>query len=152
MSDVQRYVLDTGPFLLTFTEEDGSEKIRKIIRAHETGQTEAFIHPNNLAEGYKVISTLQSGKKLKSPDKNFDPRNIVRSAYATLSVIQNEITTINLGVMKMKYHNKPWGDLSSAALAISLSTEEKKVPVVILEHERHFGDIEEVRVLRVSEL
>jgi len=152
MSALQKLVLDTGPFLLTFTDEGGSEKIRSLIKRHENGEAEVSIHPNNLAEGYRVISVIQASRGSKFGNQNVDPSYLVRSAYASLSVIQNEITTINLGKLKMKYPNKPWGDLSSAALALSLSTEGTRVPVVILQHERHFSDISEVKAIRISEL
>ena len=85
--------------------------------------------------------------------RRVEPRDVIRSAYSTLSVIQDEQTTVNLGVLRLKYRGKPWGDLSSAALALKLSRNQgEKVPVTILDHERHFADIKEVDTLRVSQL
>jgi len=125
--------------------------MRKFVKRHEAGEIEVFIHPNCLAEAFKVISVLQQ-EKLVSSDVN--PASIVRSAYATLTVLQNETITNHLGSLRLKYRNKPWGDLSSAAVALSLSDESKKsaVPVIILDHEVHFKDIDGVDTLRVSQL
>ncbi len=144
-------MLDTGPFLLTFTEEEGADKIRKIIGRHEAGEIKVYIHPNNLAEAYKIISMIEKDRP-RLVKRKVNPRIVIRSAYATLSVIQDEVTTVNLGSMRLKYRNKPWGDLSSAALALALSNQEEKVPVAILDHERHFEDIDEVVTLRMSQL
>jgi hypothetical protein len=83
---------------------------------------------------------------------SIDPADVIRSAYATLSVLQNETTTMKLGGLRLKYRNKPWGDLSSAALALALSTGSRKVPVVILDHEVHFKDIDGLNTLHVSQL
>ncbi len=73
------------------------------------------------------------------------------SAYATLRVVQDETTTLNLGILKSKYKGVPWGDLSSAALSMRLSDREK-VPVVILDRERHFKEITEVESQAISSL
>ncbi|MEM2135916.1 MAG: hypothetical protein QW261_16200 [Candidatus Jordarchaeaceae archaeon] len=43
------------------------------------------------------------------------------------------------------------GDTSSAALSLRLS-EKERVPVVILNNEKHFDDIKEICTIRVSEL
>jgi hypothetical protein len=125
--------------------------VRKFVERHEAGEIQVFMHPNCLAEAYKVISTL----KEESPevmDAEVKPEDFIRSAYATLSVVQNESTTIELGSLRLRYRNKPWGDLSSAALAIALSSQNEKIPVVILDHERHFKDIEGVNAFHLSEL
>ena len=106
-----------------------------------------------MVEAFKVIGIIERDKpglvRTKVP-----PADVVRSAYATLSVIQDETTTVNLGILRSKYRNKPWGDLSAAALAITLSDniDAEKVPVAILDHEKHFEDIEEVTALRISQL
>jgi hypothetical protein len=68
-----------------------------------------------------------------------------------VSNIQDEKTTLNLGVLKSKHRGASWGDLSSAALAMRLSDREK-VPVVILDRERHFKEITEVESQAVSSL
>jgi hypothetical protein len=142
--------LDTGPFILTVSNEGGAEKIRRIVERHEAQEIEVFVHPNCLVEAYKVISELQNEK---SVDSSVDPAEIIRSTYATLSVLQNEMSTIQLGRLRHKYRNKPWGDLSSASLALALSSGSgKNVPVVILDHEAHFKDIDGVDTLRVSQL
>lgn len=145
---MKRLVFDTGPFLLIFTDEKGSKEAREAILKHEEGKLEIFIHPNNLAEAYKVISLVRR-EKPNSP--SVEPEKIIRSAYATLRVIQDEETTVKLGRLKLEYSGKPWGDLSSAALSLRLS-EKEKVPVVILDNEKHFDDIKEIYALRVSEL
>lgn len=144
-------MLDTGPFLLAFTEEKGGDKVRKLIERREAGEVQIFIHPNNLAEAYKVISLIQK-ERPSLVKRTIKPADVVRSAYASLSVIQNEKTTIKLGALRLKYRGVPWGDLSSAALAFSLSEDDNKVPVVIPEHDRHFAGIDEVTSLRVSQL
>jgi hypothetical protein len=58
---------------------------------------------------------------------------------------------LKLGALKLKYEDKPWGDLSSDALALRLSDGEK-VPVIILDEEKHFEDIKEVASVKVSDL
>jgi len=143
-------VFDTGPFLLIFTRERYSDQAREAILRHERGELEIFMHPNNLAEAYKVIGLMreESPEMLKTDVR---PEDVVRSAYATLNVIQDEKTTVRLGMLRLKYGGKPWGDLSSAALSLRLS-EKREVPTVILEDERHFNDITEVSTIRVSEL
>ncbi len=109
-----------------------------------------FIHPNCLSEAYHVMVRMKREKPhLLAGD--VDPELVIRSAYATLRVVQDERTTINLGVLKAKYKGVPWGDLSSAALAMRLSDGEK-VPVVILDHDRHFKDISEVQSIAISKL
>jgi hypothetical protein len=83
--------------------------------------------------------------------RKVEPSTVIRSAYATLNVVYDEKTALKLGALKLKYEDKPWGDLSSAALALRLSDGEK-VPVIILDEEKHFGDIKEVVSVKVSDL
>ncbi|MBS7281074.1 MAG: hypothetical protein KIH09_14765 [Candidatus Freyarchaeota archaeon] len=78
-------------------------------------------------------------------------KKIIGSTCATLRVVQDEETTVLLGMLKLEYSGKPWGDLSSAALSLRLS-EKERVPVVILDNEKHFEDIRGIYTLRVSEL
>ena len=147
---MRRLVFDAGPFILLFTREAGSEIARKAVLLHEQGREAIFIHPNCLAEAYHVMARL----KRERPHllaRDVDPELVIRSAYATLRVVQDERTTIDLGVLKVKYRNVPWGDLSSAALAMRLS-ETEKVPVVILGGDRHFKDITEVQSIPISKL
>jgi predicted nucleic acid-binding protein len=147
---VKRLIFDTGPFLLLFTKEKGSMEAREAVLKYEEDKIEIFMHPNNLAEAYKVISQIRK----ENPSlllKDLEPEEIIRSAYATLKVIQDEAATVKLGMLKFKYSDKPWGDLSSAALSLSLS-EEEKVPVVILDHEKHFDDIKEISTIRISNI
>ncbi|MFQ6086186.1 MAG: hypothetical protein ACE5OY_08020 [Candidatus Bathyarchaeia archaeon] len=147
---VRRMVFDAGPFILLFTEEKGSDTARKAVLGHERGENEIFIHPNNLSEAYKVVYEMR-GAKPQLLVRDIKPEDVVRSAYATLNVIQDEGTTTNLGMLKARYPRKPWGDLSSAALALRVSDKEK-VPVVVLDEERHLDDVEEVSIVRISEL
>jgi len=147
---LRRLVFDAGPLLLLFTNEEGSELARRAVMKHEGGEIEIYVHPNNLSEAYRVVSEIRRDR----PDllvRDIDPGTMVRSAYTTLNVIQDEETTIKLGELKLKYKDKPWGDLSSAALALRLSNGEK-VPVIILDGERHFGDLQEVNSIHVSDL
>lgn len=76
---------------------------------------------------------------------------MVRSVYATFSIVCDVETTVKLGMLKLKYREKPWGALSSAAFSLRLS-EENPTPVVILDDEKHFDDIKEVSTIHVSEL
>jgi len=147
---LRKLVFDAGPFILLFTNERGSDVAREAVLRHERGEIEVFIHPNNLAEAYRILCEVKEMK----PEllvRDVDPGVLVRSAYATLNVVYDEETTVNLGVLKLKYGDKPWGDLSSAALALRLSNEEQ-VPVVILDEERHFKDIKEVTSIKISRL
>lgn len=147
---MRKLVFDAGPFILLFTNERGSDVAREAVLRHERGEIEVFIHPNNLAEAYRILCEVKEMK----PEllvRDVDPGVLVRSAYATLNVVYDEETTVNLGVLKLKYGDKPWGDLSSAALALRLSNEEQ-VPVVILDEERHFKDIKEVTSIKISRL
>jgi len=146
---VRRLVFDTGPFLLLFTSEAGSDKARKAVLKHENGEIRIYMHPNNLAEAYKVMSRIIEEKQ--GTARNVKPEQVVRSAYTTFSVVYDTETTIKLGMLKLKYGEKPWGDLSSAALSLRLS-EESPAPVVVLDNEKHFEDIKEVSIIRVSEL
>lgn len=41
---MRRIVFDTGPFLLLFTEEAGSDKARKAVLKHEGGELKIFMH------------------------------------------------------------------------------------------------------------
>ncbi|MEM1885746.1 MAG: hypothetical protein QXZ24_09120, partial [Candidatus Jordarchaeales archaeon] len=113
------------------------------------GEIRIYMHPNNLAEAYKVMSRII--KEKQGTARNVKPEQVVRSAYATFSVVYDAETTIKLGMLKLKYGEKPWGDLSSAALSLRLS-EESPTPVVVLDNEKHFEDIKEVSIIRVSEL
>lgn len=141
---------DTGPFLLIFTKERGSEEARKAVLKHEEGKLEIFMHPNNLAEAYKMISLMRR-EKPSLLLKDVEPEAAISSAYANLRVVQDEKTTVKLGMLKLKYDGKSWGDLSSAALSLRLS-EKEKVPVVILDNERRFDDIKEISTIRISDL
>jgi len=147
---LKRLVFDAGPFILLFTKEKGSISARKAITLHEKGEVEIFMHPNNLVEAFRVISKIRK-EHPKILVRNVKPEVVIRSAYATLNVMQDERTTLELGKLKLKYEDKPWGDLSSAALALRLSNDEK-VPVIILDDERHFDDIDEIVSVKISEL
>ena len=147
---MRRLVFDAGPFILLFTREKGSDVARKVVIKHERRELEIFIHPNNLSEAYRVISEIKEATP-ELLERDVDPRIVVRSAYANINVIQDEMTTINLGALKLKYRDKPWGDLSSAALALRLSNKEK-VPVVTLDEEKHFEDLSEISAIKISNL
>jgi len=147
---LRRLVFDAGPFILLFTKEQGSERARKAVVQHERGQSEIFIHPNCLSEAYQVIARVKR-ERPHLLTRDIDPELVLRSAYATLRVVQDEKTTLNLGVLKSKYRGIPWGDLSSAALAMQLSDREK-IPVIILDRERHFKEITEVESQPISGL
>lgn len=147
---LKRLVFDAGPFILLFTDEAGSAIARKAVTLHESGEVEIFMHPNNLVEAYRVISKIRK-ENPKLLVKDVEPIIVIRSAYATLNVVHDERTTVELGELKLKYEDKPWGDLSSAALALRLSNREK-VPIVILDEERHFRDIKEVTSVEISNL
>jgi len=147
---LKRYVLDAGPFLLIFTKERGSDKIQSLILKHEKGEVEVYMHPNNLVEAYTVLNRIIKEKPYLLK-RRVNPATIIKSAYATLFILNDEETTLSLAKLKAKYRKKPWGDLSAAALALRLS-EEKETPVIVLDNEKHFHDIEEVKTLKVSEL
>lgn len=83
--------------------------------------------------------------------RRVEPSAIIRSAYATLNVVNDKETTLELAALKLKYEGKLWVDLSSAALALRLS-KGKKVPVVILNEEKHFTDIKEGASVKISDL
>jgi len=146
----RRLVFDAGPFILLFTNEEGSEIARETVVLHEKGNVEVFIHPNNLAEAYQVISSIRR-EKPELLIKDVSPETVVRSAYATLNILQDERTTVCLGALRLKYRYKPWGDLSSAALALRLS-DQGKTPVIILNEEMHFEDLKEVEAIKISGL
>lgn len=147
---LKRLVFDAGPFILLFTNERGSDLAREAVALHEDGELEIFIHPNNLVEAYGVISKVRE-EKPGLLARDVEAEMVIRSAYATLNVLQDEKTTVNLGMLRLRYEDKPWGDLSSAALALRLS-DEARTPVVILDEERHFEDLREVTVVRISNL
>src|SRR5438309_921075 len=91
----------------------GSELARKAVLQHEGGRSEIFIHPNCLSEAYNVMVRVKR-EKPHLLARDVDPAVVIRSAYATLRVVQDETTTLNLGILKSKYKGVPWGDLSSA--------------------------------------
>lgn len=147
---LKRLVFDAGPFILLFTNEEGSEIARRAVLLHEKGEIEIFMHPNNLVEAFLVISRIS----LENPEllaRKVEASAVIRSAYATLNVVYDEETVFELGALKLKYEDKPWGDLSSAALALRLSDREK-VPVIILDEERHFENMKEVMSIKLSNL
>ena len=111
---------------------------------------EIFMHPNNLVESYAVLSRI-SRENPELLARKVEPSAVIHSAYATLNVVYDEETALKLGALKLKYESKPWGDLSSAVLALRLSDGEK-VPVIILDNEKHFEDIEEVVSVKLSNL
>jgi predicted nucleic acid-binding protein len=148
---MRRLVFDAGPFLLLFTREKGSDIAREAVARHEKGEMEIYMHPNNLAEAYRVISLIRK-EKPGILVKNVEPEAVIKSAYATLKVVQDEKTTAKLGMLKLKYGDKPWGDLSAAALSLRLLEENKATVVVILDDERHFEDMKEIPTIRISEL
>src|SRR5438552_4014454 len=113
-------------------------------------EDESFVHPNCLSEAYHVMVRVKR-EKPHLLARDVDPAVVIRSAYATLRVVQDETTTLNLGILNSKYKGVPWGDLSSAALSMRLSDREK-VPVVILDRERHFKEITEVDSQAISSL
>ncbi len=123
---------------------------RKAVVQHEKGRRMIFVHPNCLSEAYHVMVRMRT-EKPHLLARDVDPELVIRSAYATLRVVQDERTTINLGVLKARYKGVPWGDLSSASLAMRLSDAEK-VPVVVLDHDRHFKDISEIQSIAISKL
>jgi len=147
---LKRLVFDAGPFILLFTNEEGSDIAKEAVLLHERGEIEIFMHPNNLVESYAVLSRI-SKENPKLLARKVEPSTVIRSAYATLNVVYDEKTALKLGALKLKYEDKPWGDLSSAALALRLSDEEK-VPIIILDEEKHFADIKEVMSIKVSDL
>ena len=147
---LKRLVFDAGPFILLFTNEEGSDIAREAVLLHERGEIEIFMHPNNLVESYAVISRIiEENPELLT--RKVEPDAVIRSAYATLNVVYDEETALKLGALKLKYEDKPWGDLSSAALSLRLSDGEK-VPVIILNEEKHFEDIKEVVSVKLSDL
>jgi predicted nucleic acid-binding protein len=146
----KRLVFDAGPFILLFTNEEGSDIAREAVLLHERGEIEIFMHPNNLVESYAVLSRI-SKENPKLLARKVEPSTVIRSAYATLNVVYDEKTALKLGALKLRYEDKPWGDLSSAALALRLSDGEK-VPIIILDEEKHFEDIKEVASVKVSDL
>ena len=149
---LKRLVFDAGPFILLFTNEKGSNLAREAVTLHEKGEIEVFTHPNNLVEAYRVIYRIRK-EKPKLLARDVDPEMVIRSAYATLNVIQDEKTTVKLGMLKLKYEDKPWGDLSSAALASCLSdVHVQSVPVIVLNEETHFKDLKEVAAVKISDL
>jgi len=147
---LKKLVFDAGPFILLFTNEEGSDIAKEAVLLHERGEIEIFMHPNNLVESYAVLSRI-SEEHPELLARNVEPSAVIRSAYATLNVVYDEETAMKLGALKLRYENKPWGDLSSAALALRLSDGEK-VPVIILDEEKHFEDIKEVVSVKVSDL
>lgn len=147
---MRELVFDAGPFILVFTREKGSDIAREAVLGHQGGELGIYIHPNNLSEAYTVISEMRALKP-EIMEKDVDPRTVIRSAYATLNVLHDEETTANLGMLKRKYVDRPWGDLSAASLALRLS-DRIKVPVVVLDDERHFKDLSEIETVRISDL
>ncbi len=125
-------VIDTGPLLLPLTREPGWDKVRKLLVMHERGEITLHVGLFNIAELVSAMHKL-----------GYDMEVSLR--YATLisekmNVINDIQYTMWMGKLRIKAHqrryNIPWGDLSSAAAAISLD-----LPVLILDEDKHFDQI-----------
>jgi len=125
-------VIDTGPLLLPLTREPGWDKVRKLLVMHERGEITLHVGLFNIAELVSAMHKL-----------GYDMEVSLR--YATLisekmNVINDIQYTMWMGKLRIEAHqrryNIPWGDLSSAAAAISLD-----LPVLILDEDKHFDQI-----------
>lgn len=84
------------------------EVVRETVLKHERREFEVFIHSNNLAEAFRVVSEIKI-MRTEILGESVDPRIIVRSAYGTLTVLQDEATTIHLGALKLKnFASRQW--------------------------------------------
>ena len=144
-------VIDTGPLLLPLTREPGWDKVRKLLVMHERGEITLHVGLFNIAELISAMHRL-----------GYDMEISLR--YATLvseklNVINDIQYTMWMGKLRVgayqRGYNIPWGDISSAAVAISLN-----IPVLILDEDKHFDQImmicnklgNTIQIIRVKKL
>ncbi|RLF13967.1 MAG: hypothetical protein DRJ66_06910 [Thermoprotei archaeon] len=148
LSDI---VIDTGPLLLPLTQEPGWNKIKKLLELHEKGKLTIHIGLLNISELIYAMYRL-----------GYDMETSLRYAILVsnrLKVIKDIRYIIWMGRLRVSVHdlkyNIPWGDISSAAAALSMN-----IPVIVLDEDKHFDEIalicsklgKSIQVLRIKDL
>jgi predicted nucleic acid-binding protein len=144
-------VIDTGPLLLPLTRELGWDRVRKLLAMHEKGEIHLYIGMFNLAEivyaAYRLGYSLETSMRYAS------------LVSEKLGIINDARYAMLMGRLRLEAHrhnyNIPWGDISSAAAALSLGT-----PVLVLDEDTNFTKIAAIsnklgytiEVIRVKDL
>ena len=146
-----RLVVDTGILLLPLTREKGWRIARELLRLGEEGSIKLQTGLFNIAEMISVMHRMGYDRSLV-----LEYASLV---YEKLETINNIEYSTWMGVLKAeaveKKYNIPWGDISSAASALTTES-----PVVVLDNDPHFKylakiakDLERnIEVLRISSL
>lgn len=100
--------IDTGPLLLPITRERGWNKVRELLEMHEIDMELALKYARLVYEKLEIVKDIR---------------------YTTW------MSTLRVGAYEHKY-NIPWGDISSAAVALTLN-----IPVIVLDEDKHFDHI-----------
>jgi len=151
MSLPRSMAIDTGPLILPITRERGWEKIKKLLAFHERGELTLHVGLFNVVEliyvmhrlGYDVRTTMEYASLI------LDKLGIVRDDRYVLWMGKLRIEAYRHG------YNIPWGDISSAATALTLN-----IPVIVLDEDKHFNRIiaicrklgKTIRIVRIKDL
>lgn len=100
--------IDTGSLLLPITRERGWNKVRELLEMHEIDMELALKYARLVYEKLEIVKDIR---------------------YTTW------MSTLRVGAYEHKY-NIPWGDISSAAVALTLN-----IPVIVLDEDKHFDHI-----------
>lgn len=144
-------VIDTGPLLLPLTREQGWDRVRELLAMHEKGEIHLYIGVFNLAEMVYAVHRLGY-----SVETSMRYASLVSEKLGIVSGVQYVMWMGRLRLEARKHnYNIPWGDISSAAAAISLG-----IPVLVLNEDTHFTKIAAIgnklgytiQVIRVKDL
>ena len=100
--------IDTGSLLLPITRERGWNKVRELLEMHEIDMELVLKYARLVYEKLEIVKDIR---------------------YTTW------MSTLRVGAYEHKY-NIPWGDISSAAVALTLN-----IPVIVLDEDKHFDHI-----------
>ncbi len=124
--------IDTGPLLLPITRERGWNKVRELLEMHERGEITIYVGLFNICELAYAMYRLGFDMELAL--------KYARLVYEKLEIVKDIryttwMSTLRVGAYEHKY-NIPWGDISSAAVALTLN-----IPVIVLDEDKHFDHI-----------
>ena len=124
--------IDTGPLLLPITREPGWDKIRRLLVMHERGVVTLYVGLFNISELSYAMYRLGFDEEtaLKYSILVSERLNIIKDVQYATWMSKIRIRSYEHG------YNIPWGDISSAAVALSLD-----IPVVALDEDKHFNYI-----------
>jgi len=132
-----KVILDTMPLIAYFKGEKGHERIRDLLRMVEEGKTDSFISNMMLIEVYY--------KYFREAGEEIAIQRADQLRFSSLEIVPiDDRIALLAGKIKGK-HAIPIADAVIGATAIILNG-------VLVSDDAHFGKIERLKVLRVSEL